>query len=44
VYTATCRNDAARESYPVEDPRSDRSTEHYLGLHAEWWFNSSSYP
>jgi maltoporin len=44
VYTATFRNDAARESYPVEDPRSDRSTEHYLGLHAEWWFNSSSYP
>ncbi len=27
-----------------EDPRSNRSTEHYLGLQAEWWFNSSSYP
>lgn len=44
VYTATFRNEAARDSYPEEDPRSDRSTEHYLGLHAEWWFNSSSYP
>ena len=44
VYTATFRNEAAQDSYPVEDPRSARSTEHYLGLHAEWWFNSSSYP
>ncbi|MCL2824039.1 MAG: carbohydrate porin [Polyangiaceae bacterium] len=44
VYTATIRNKAAQGMYPVEDPRSDRSTEHYLGLHSEWWFNSSSYP
>lgn len=44
VYTATFRNQAAQDSYPVEDPRADRSMEHYLGLHAEWWFNSSSYP
>jgi LamB porin len=44
VYTATFRNQAAQDSYPVEDPRADRSMEHYLGMHAEWWFNSSSYP
>lgn len=44
VYTATFRNQAAQDSYPVEDPRADRSVEHYLGMHAEWWFNSSSYP
>ncbi len=44
VYTATFRNQAAQDFYPDEDPRSDRGTEHYLGLHAEWWFNSSSYP
>lgn len=44
VYTASFRNQATRDSYPIEDPRSDRSVEHYLGLHAEWWFNSSSYP
>lgn len=44
VYTATFRNQAAQDGYPEEDPRSERSTEHYLGLHAEWWFNSSSYP
>lgn len=44
VYTATLRNKAAQELYPVDDPRASRSTEHYLGLLAEWWFNSSSYP
>ena len=44
VYTATIRNEAARNSYADEDPRSARRVEHYLGLHAEWWFNSSSYP
>jgi hypothetical protein len=44
VYTATMRNKAAEQLYPVDDPRASRSTEHYLGLHAEWWFNSSSYP
>jgi maltoporin len=44
VYTATFRNKAAQDFYPEEDPRASRSMEHYLGLHAEWWFNSSSYP
>ncbi len=44
VYTATVRNQAARLLYPVEDPRSERKIEHYLGLTAEWWFNSTSYP
>ncbi len=44
VYTATIRNTAAQQLYPAEDPRATRSVEHYLGLGAEWWFNSSSYP
>lgn len=44
VYTATFRNEAAKELYPTEDPRASRRTEHYLGIHAEWWFDSSSYP
>ncbi len=44
VYTATIRNQAAEDLYPVGDPRATRSVEHYLGLQAEWWFNSSSYP
>jgi maltoporin len=44
LYTATMRNGAAQDLYPLEDPRASRSTEHYLGIGAEWWFNSSSYP
>ena len=30
--------------YPVEDVFAQRKAEHFLGLGAEWWFNSSSYP
>jgi maltoporin len=44
LYTATARNEAARLMYPVDDPRANRSVEHYMGIGAEWWFNSSSYP
>jgi maltoporin len=44
LYTATMRNDAAQRLYPTDDVRSQRPTEHYLGIGAEWWFNSSSYP
>jgi maltoporin len=44
LYTASARNEAARALYPAEDPRAARKVEHYLGLGAEWWFNSSSYP
>jgi hypothetical protein len=25
------------------DPRSTRSVEHFLGIGAEWWIDSSSY-
>lgn len=42
VYAATHLNDAARDSlYPLEDPRRGRPWVHYLGLQAEWWFNST---
>ncbi|MBI5537626.1 MAG: carbohydrate porin [Deltaproteobacteria bacterium] len=44
LYTATARNESARLMYPTDDPRSTRSVEHYVGIGAEWWFNSSSYP
>jgi maltoporin len=48
IYALTARNAAARELYPSQGPAADvfsqRSTEHFLGLGAEWWFNSSSYP
>ena len=39
----TSRNDAARGLYPQDDVFSLHSIEHFLGLGAEWWFNSSSY-
>ncbi|AKU97524.1 hypothetical protein AKJ09_04188 [Labilithrix luteola] len=44
LYNASFRNSGARALYPVEDVFSQRSVEHFLGIGAEWWFNSSSYP
>ena len=44
IYSLTARNAATRELYAAQDVFSQRSTEHYVGLGVEWWFNSSSYP
>jgi maltoporin len=44
LYVASFRNSGARALYPAEDAFSQRNTEHFLGIGAEWWFNSSSYP
>lgn len=44
LYVLTARDQAARSLYPKEDVFSQRPLEHFLGLSAEWWFNSSSYP
>ena len=44
LYVASIRDSGARGLYPAEDPFSQRSVEHYAGIGAEWWFNSSSYP
>ena len=44
LYVASFRNSGTRALYAVEDVFSQRSNEHFLGLGAEWWFNSSSYP
>jgi len=44
IYAVTARNDGARALYPAEDVFASRKTEHFIGLGAEWWFNSSSYP
>ncbi|HEY6459186.1 MAG TPA: carbohydrate porin [Polyangiaceae bacterium] len=45
IYALTARNDATRQQlYPAADVFSQRSVSHFLGLGAEWWFNSSSYP
>jgi maltoporin len=41
VYRAAHLNAAARDLYAMEDPRRDRAWVHYLGLQAEWWFNST---
>ena len=43
VYRAAFLNQAARDLYVPEDPRSDDSVVHFLGLQAEWWFNSTTY-
>jgi maltoporin len=44
LYNASFRDSGARSLYPAQDVFASRSTEHYLGVGAEWWFNSSSYP
>lgn len=44
LYVASFRDSGARGLYPQEDVFSQRSVEHYAGIGAEWWFNSSSYP
>lgn len=43
IYVLTSRNKGAQAMYPVDDVFSLRSTEHFFGIGAEWWFNSSSY-
>jgi hypothetical protein len=43
IYALTARNAGAKALYPVDDVYSLRSMEHFFGLGAEWWFNSSSY-
>jgi len=44
LYVASFRDAGTRALYPVEDVFAQRKAEHFLGLGAEWWFNSSSYP
>jgi maltoporin len=44
IYNASFRDSGTRGLYPVEDVFSQRSVEHFFGVGAEWWFNSSSYP
>jgi maltoporin len=43
VYRAAHLNDGARDLYVPDDPRHDHEWVHFLGLQAEWWFNSSTY-
>ncbi len=41
IYLMTARDDGARKLYAPGDPFGLNSIEHYLGVGAEWWFNSS---
>lgn len=43
IWSMTFRDAGARALYPVDDVFGLRSVEHFLGIGAEWWFNSSSY-
>jgi maltoporin len=43
IYAVTIRDEGAQALYPEEDPRSREGTEHFFGIGAEWWFDSSSY-
>jgi maltoporin len=44
LYNISFRDSGAKQLYPAQDVFASRSTEHFLGVGAEWWFNSSSYP
>jgi maltoporin len=41
IYMLVHQNDSARMSHNPEDPRRDLKVGHYIGLQAEWWFNST---
>lgn len=43
IYSVSLLNEGARDQWPLGDVRHDESVQHYLGIGAEWWFNSSSY-
>ena len=43
VYRAAHRNQAARELFAPEDPRTRQTWAHFLGVQVEWWFNSPTY-
>lgn len=43
VYRAAHLNDGALDLYVPDDPRHGHAWVHFIGLQAEWWFNSSTY-
>jgi maltoporin len=43
IYAATFRDEGARAMYNSADPRASREVEHFLGIGAEWWIDTSSY-
>jgi maltoporin len=43
MYNIGFRNSVAQLLYPEDHPYRERDIEHFIGLGAEWWFNSYSY-
>jgi len=43
VYRAAHLNEAALDDYVPDDPRHGHAWQYFLGVQAEWWFNSSTY-
>jgi len=43
IYVATLRSQNAKLLYPQDDVFSLRDVEHFFGVGAEWWFNSSTF-
>lgn len=41
VYRAARLNEGARDLYVPDDPRHAETWVHFLGVQAEWWFNST---
>jgi maltoporin len=41
VYTLSYLDEDARLLYPERDPRHGEAIQHFIGLQAEWWYNSS---
>ncbi len=42
VWRIARQNDAALDQFAEEDPRRAHAVVHFLGVQAEWWFNSST--
>lgn len=43
VYRAAKLNQAALDTYVPDDPRHQHEWVHFLGIQAEWWWNSTRY-
>jgi hypothetical protein len=43
VYRAAHLNEGALDLYVPDDPRHRHDWVYFLGVQAEWWFNSSTY-
>jgi maltoporin len=41
TWVVTARDDGARSFYAKDDPFATRRIDHFFGIGAEWWFNSS---